>query len=502
MSAKGRVLIIDDNRTSRLKLGLAVKKLGYEQAEAEDGMKALEILGQQDFDIVLLDIVMPEMSGFEVLAQMKTDRRLREVPVLVISSMDDDMASVVKAIELGAEDFLPKTFDPVLLRARVDTCIEKKKLRDQELDYLRQVETLSDAATVLESGKFHPKKLKLETVAARPDALGRLARVFGDMAEQVYQRERSLQQNIRTLKGGLMLLLVGVIWGLMVPLSRLISQDIPQSASVAFWTDLVAGLICCAWAGTNDKFTRINGRTMVFIAIWAVLWGGSSILLFLVAGHLPGIVISIVIAMEGFAVFLFAAVMRIEEPSLRRFAGLALGLCAVLALLLAREKTEGVSDWFWLILALALPMLYGGADLLIAAKHPSDLDMTASIGLVFLASAVFTLPLALANGQFFVPCFSYTSGQALNLLAGILSAVCNVVYVLLIASTGAVFASQSAYAVTIAGIAWSMLLLGETLTMWSLVALALIIVGLALVGPKSEAGDVEVEFRRRRPRAA
>jgi len=138
MSTGGRILVVDDDRTSRLKLGIAIKKLGFERIDAEDGKKALELLGQQDFDLVLLDIVMPELSGFDVLATMKADPKLRRTPVLVISGMDDDMASVVKAIELGAEDFLPKAFDPVLLRARVHACIDKARLFNEAQSLLKE----------------------------------------------------------------------------------------------------------------------------------------------------------------------------------------------------------------------------------------------------------------------------------------------------------------------------------------------------------------------------
>ncbi len=141
MSAGGRVLVVDDDRTSRIKLGLAIKKLGFDKVEVEDGMKALELLGQQDFDLVLLDIVMPGLSGFDVLAAMKADSRLRRIPVLVISSMDDDVASVVKAIELGAEDFLPKSFDPVLLRARVHACVDKARLFNETQNLLRETKS-------------------------------------------------------------------------------------------------------------------------------------------------------------------------------------------------------------------------------------------------------------------------------------------------------------------------------------------------------------------------
>lgn len=495
---QGRVLVVDDQSTHRLKMTLAVKALGYQAEATESGSLALQLLNEGHFDLVLLDIVMPDMDGFEVLTRMKAHQHLKDIPVIVISSLDDDMQSVVRAIELGAEDFLPKAFDKVLLRARIRTCIEKKQHRDQELDYLKQVEVLADAALVLDSGKFHPQKLKLEGVAARSDSLGRLARVFGDMAESVYQRERSLQQNIRTLKGSILLLAVGALWGLMVPLSRLISIDVPQAIGASFWIELVGGLICCGWAAAGGKFSRINSKTMAFICMWAVLQAISSILLLLTAGHLPGIVISILIALEGFAVFLFAAVMRIEESNLRRFAGLALGLCGVVVLLFARESADGFSDWVWLLAALGIPLAYGAADLLVAARHPGDLDATAGMGLLMLLASIFTLPLALTTGQFFIP--TPTQGHILILLAGLLSAVCNVAFVYLIASTGAVFASQSAYAITVAGIIWSVLLLGESLTLWSLGALALIIGGLILVGTKNEAGNVEVEFRRR-PRA-
>ena len=499
MAQPGKVLIIDDTSTVRLKLRKAIEVLGHDPVAVSSGAEGIKEVQRGTYDVVLLDIIMPEMDGFQVLQILKSDRAMREVPVIIISAIDDEMSSVVRAIELGAEDFLPKDFSAVLLRARLNTCIEKKKYRDQELDYLKQVDALSDAAAIMELGKFNPKKLNIGAVSNRQDALGRLARVFGAMAEQVYQRELKLQRNIRSLKGGLMLLVCGLIWGFMVPLSRLISQDVPQATGVSFWINLIGGVLCCAWALYHRSFTNITWATAKFLVLWALLTGGSSILLFVVAGHIPGIIISVIIALQGFAVFLLASILRIEEPSVRRFAGLVLGLLAVAALLFTREKTEGVNDMIWLVLALGIPLLYGAADILVAARHPPDLDMTAGMGLVLLASAVLVLPLALATGEFFVPGLNYTSGHGLILAGGVLSALGNVAYVLLIAWTGAVFASQSAYAITIAGIGWSMVLLGESLTMFSLAALVLIIVGLALVGPKKEAGDIEIEFRSRYP---
>jgi CheY-like chemotaxis protein len=91
-------------------MSFAVKKLGYTVEMAEDGRQALELLREQPFDLVLLDIIMPELDGYQVLEQMKADSRLRHIPVIVISA-EQELDSVVKGIELGAEDYLPKTFD-------------------------------------------------------------------------------------------------------------------------------------------------------------------------------------------------------------------------------------------------------------------------------------------------------------------------------------------------------------------------------------------------------
>lgn len=139
MTEHGHILVVDDLRTNRLKISLGLKQQGHTVAEAENGLQALEKLRAGAFDLVLLDILMPEMDGYAVLEQMKRDPALRGIPVIVISAQDE-LESVVRGIELGAEDYLPKTFDPVLLRARIDACLEKKRLRDQEQAFLREIQ--------------------------------------------------------------------------------------------------------------------------------------------------------------------------------------------------------------------------------------------------------------------------------------------------------------------------------------------------------------------------
>ncbi len=136
---RGRILVVDDHPTSRLKLTLGLRRQGHTVAEAEHGVAALEALRAEPFDLVLLDILMPEMDGYEVLARMKSDPALHDVPVIVISAQDE-LESVVRGIELGAEDYLPKSFEPVLLGARINACLEKKRLRDEQRAFVRELE--------------------------------------------------------------------------------------------------------------------------------------------------------------------------------------------------------------------------------------------------------------------------------------------------------------------------------------------------------------------------
>ncbi len=193
----GHILVVDDNRLNRMQLARSLQQEGHTSAMAENGRQALDMVRAQGFDLVLLDIVMPEMDGYQVLEAMKGDTALRDIPVIVISALDE-MDSVVKGITLGAEDFLPKPFDPVLLRARIGACLDKKWLRDQEIEYLRQVHRLTCAAEAVEAGTFDPGSLG--EVADRPDALGHLARVFQSMAREVYAREQRLRQQVQALR--------------------------------------------------------------------------------------------------------------------------------------------------------------------------------------------------------------------------------------------------------------------------------------------------------------
>jgi signal transduction histidine kinase len=150
---QGHILIVDDHKTNRLKLSLGLKKQGHTVALAENGQQALDMLRAESFDVVLLDIIMPELDGYQVLEQMKSDSELRDIPVIMISAVEE-IESVVRCIEMGAEDYLPKSFDPVLLKARLGACLEKKKLRDLERAYLQQEVMLRQSEKLATLGKL------------------------------------------------------------------------------------------------------------------------------------------------------------------------------------------------------------------------------------------------------------------------------------------------------------------------------------------------------------
>ncbi len=193
----GRVLVVDDGELNRRLLVRALETEGHVAAQASDGRAALEQLRAADFDVVLLDLVMPEMDGYEPLAAIKADDVLRHLPVIVISGVDE-LDAVVRCIGMGATDYLPKPFNASLLRARISASLAGKRLRDLELEYLEQVGHVTDAAAALEEDRYDGSAL--EAVAERDDALGVLARSFARMAGQVRAREDRLRREVAELR--------------------------------------------------------------------------------------------------------------------------------------------------------------------------------------------------------------------------------------------------------------------------------------------------------------
>ena len=136
----GHILVVDDLETNRTLLSRRLARDGHRVTTAESGRRALELLSVEEFDLLLLDLMMPEMNGYEVLNRLKADPALHQVPVIMISALDE-IESVVRCIEAGAEDYLPKPFNPVLLKARINACLEKRRWRERERLYLDRLES-------------------------------------------------------------------------------------------------------------------------------------------------------------------------------------------------------------------------------------------------------------------------------------------------------------------------------------------------------------------------
>jgi adenylate cyclase len=147
----GTLLIADDNRVNRLLLARGLEQEGHTIVFAEHGREALDLLRQQGFDLMLLDVLMPELDGYKVLAELKDDPHLRDIPVIVTSALDE-IDSVVRCLEMGAEDYLTKPVNPVLLNARINASLEKKRLRDQQRELVSKFATKEVADDLLTSG--------------------------------------------------------------------------------------------------------------------------------------------------------------------------------------------------------------------------------------------------------------------------------------------------------------------------------------------------------------
>lgn len=135
----GHLLIVDDHELNRDLLSRRLQRQGHQVDVAVNGREAVAMLKAKKYDLMLLDIMMPEMNGYEVLEYLKSDGVLRHIPVIMITAVDE-IESIVRCIELGAEDYLSKPFNPVLLKARINASLEKKWLRDQQQAYTQQLD--------------------------------------------------------------------------------------------------------------------------------------------------------------------------------------------------------------------------------------------------------------------------------------------------------------------------------------------------------------------------
>ena len=197
-SRRGRILAVDDDALNLDLLAQRLAKQGHMVSTAVDGEKALQRLREQPFDLVLLDVMMPKLDGYGTLAGLKADEKLRAIPVIMISALDE-LSSVVRCIEAGAEDYLPKPFNPTLLRARIGACLEKKALHDQELGLYNNL-VQSQRELEKELSAAHRGMAELDPDVRSDPKVAPLLLAFERMTSAMSRRQTDLRATIQELK--------------------------------------------------------------------------------------------------------------------------------------------------------------------------------------------------------------------------------------------------------------------------------------------------------------
>jgi DNA-binding response OmpR family regulator/drug/metabolite transporter (DMT)-like permease len=495
MTRAVRVLVVDDDSLARRKLSLAVRALGHEAEPASSGAEALERLRAPGIDIVLLDIEMPDMNGFDVLQARRAAPAEQRVPVIVVSSLDVP-EEIARAIELGAVDFLPKAFNAVILDARINACLRETRRREADLRTLRQIQRLTLAAQELDAEDMNPRELRLDDLAQQEDALGTLSRVLLNKSILVYNRRQAQATQIKTLTGILLLLLIGACFGIRPALaSRMLAGDLAPWAASLLTLGLTALLLTgFAVAAGRAHLRGQAGRTVLWLALTGPFL--PLLLLMWVAGSVSAVTISIVLALETFLVSLICAGIGVEAVTRRRLAGLLLGLAGVL-LVLGPSLSLG-SDPVDLAVAFLIPALYALRTVLLRAGAVAAQDPVALAAVFYLVAA--GLALALFGAAGLLPALALPGWErSLFLLVfSAAQAVGVIAMIYLVRYTGAVFASQKSFTVALGGVIWSILLLGEAFTLVTGLSLVFLLAGLALVADLAPTAELFAAPRKRR----
>jgi phosphoserine phosphatase RsbU/P len=274
----GTILVVDDNEMNRDLLSRRLRRDGHTVVIAEHGRAALDELARAPYDLVLLDIMMPELTGFEVLEIMKNDAALQHIPVVMITAATEE-DSIVRCLLLGADDHLPKPFNPAILRARVASSLAKKRLHDGEQRYAQSLARELEIGREIQLG-FLPDAL--------PTADGWELRAHFRPARQV----AGDFYDAFALPGGRVALVLADVCGkgvgaaLFMALFRSLLRALaePEFAAAATTGD---GL-CATVQGTNDYIARTHGRANMFAtAFVAVLDPAAGALDYVNAGHEP-----------------------------------------------------------------------------------------------------------------------------------------------------------------------------------------------------------------------
>jgi phosphoserine phosphatase RsbU/P len=271
----GRILVVDDNELNRDMLSRRLRRQGHDVEVAIHGLDALERLSAADFDLLLLDIMMPEMNGYELLAHLRASERLRHLPVILISALDD-ADSVVKGIEMGADDHLPKPFNPHILHARVAACLAKKRLYDREQLYAKSMARELEIGRQIQQGFLPERLVELDgwQIAAHFQPARQVAGDFYDVFALPDSRVVLLVADVCDK---------GVGAALFMALFRSLTRVFALQAGDDADPDAV---LRSTIPGVNDYIATTHGRANMFATIFfGVLEPETGVLRYVNAGH-------------------------------------------------------------------------------------------------------------------------------------------------------------------------------------------------------------------------
>ncbi|HVS02393.1 MAG TPA: SpoIIE family protein phosphatase [Thermoanaerobaculia bacterium] len=291
-AAVGRVLVVDDTEANRDLLSRRVARLGHEVREADDGRRALEMMRAEPFDVVLLDLMMPGMSGFEVLEQMKASEELRHLRVIIVSAMEGSEA-VTRCLQLGADDFLPKPFDRNVLAARLASSLARKQLHDRERLHLRSIERELEIGRQIQSA-FLPRRLP-EPAGWEIAALSQPARQVGGDFYDAFALPGPDGERIAVAVGDVCGKGVGA--ALFMALFRSLLRVTLQGGLGAGEGGAPAAgdgqALLAAVRATNDYVARTHGDTHMFATVFlGLLDPASGRLRYVNAGHEPPLLLA------------------------------------------------------------------------------------------------------------------------------------------------------------------------------------------------------------------
>ena len=299
--APAQILVVDDVEMNRDLLARRVRRLGHDVLMAEDGVQALAVLRERPVDVLLLDIMMPNMNGYEVLEAMAADERLRQVPVIMISAIDEK-ESIARCIELGADDYLPKPFDPLILKARLGASLARKRLREREQLYQKSLVRELEIGREIQA-HFLPDSLPTMAGFEFAARLRSAKMVGGDFYD------------LFPIGGGQEMVAVigdvcdkGVGAALFMALFRSLLRALAEQSDGARWNDRGAGQDRRREAGprsdavtahllrtitlANDYVAGTHSRSNMFATVFfAIVDGDSGLVQYINAGHEPPAVV-------------------------------------------------------------------------------------------------------------------------------------------------------------------------------------------------------------------